>query len=108
MYFILPMNVILHIFGPLYIYIDQHQLHSQSFIHSLYCLFSIILYFILFATVFFDWYVDKSRVNDSEYLTQCLAESERVQLEDMWLCERVQKGLQSQVFEKGTSNRLLY
>jgi choline monooxygenase len=49
----------------------------------------------------FDWYVSKDKAKDREYIDACLKESEEVQKEDMWLCERVQKGLQSPAYSKG-------
>ena len=49
----------------------------------------------------FDWYVDKDMINDTNYINNCLIESEKVQLEDIWLCERVQKGLESSAYKYG-------
>lgn len=49
----------------------------------------------------FDWYVEKSIAHDSEYINKCLADSEKIQDEDIWLCERVQKGLQSSAYNYG-------
>jgi choline monooxygenase len=49
----------------------------------------------------FDWYIDKDLSHDTEYIKQCLMDSEKVQLEDIWLCERVQKGLRSSAYGKG-------
>jgi len=49
----------------------------------------------------FDWYVDKDIINDTDYINNCLIESEQVQIEDIWLCERVQKGLDSSAYRKG-------
>ena len=49
----------------------------------------------------FDWYVDNDMINDTNYINDCLLESEKVQLEDIWLCERVQKGLESSAYHYG-------
>jgi hypothetical protein len=45
--------------------------------------------------VHFDWYLSPELASDEQYINQCLEASEKVQQEDVWLCERVQKGLDS-------------
>jgi hypothetical protein len=40
----------------------------------------------------FDWYYDTENGDVSqEYIDKCIEQSEKVQVEDIWLCERVQK-----------------
>jgi len=51
--------------------------------------------------VYFEWYVDESLLIDAtgrSTVEQCLIDSEQIQVEDVWLCERVQKGLQSSAY----------
>ena len=54
-----------------------------------------------------DWLLEeefcqqKSGSKLKEYLSESLEASEQVQREDIWLCERVQKGLQSRSYEIG-------
>lgn len=49
----------------------------------------------------FDWFVTPDLAADRAYIEKCIQDSEQVQDEDIWLCERVQKGLQSPVFDSG-------
>ena len=57
--------------------------------------------------VVFDWLLDekfcqsKSAAELEEYIDKDLSASEQVQNEDIWLCERVQKGLRSKSYEWG-------
>lgn len=55
----------------------------------------------LFCVVVFDWYLAPELAGDKDYIDKCLRDSEQVQAEDIWLCERVQKGLESPVFTDG-------
>ena len=51
--------------------------------------------------VYFEWYVDESLLTDATgraTVEQCLVDSEQIQVEDIWLCERVQKGLHSSAY----------
>ena len=51
--------------------------------------------------VYFEWYVDESLLIDAagrSTVEQCLKDSEQIQVEDIWLCERVQKGLHSSAY----------
>lgn len=53
------------------------------------------------CTVHFEWYVDKdvlAQPNGQAVVDHCLAESEQIQVEDIWLCERVQHGLRSSAY----------
>lgn len=49
----------------------------------------------------FDWYVTKDKAHDKAYIDDSIAASEQVQQEDIWLCERVQRGLDSPHFRSG-------
>jgi choline monooxygenase len=51
--------------------------------------------------VAFDWYVTADKAKDKAYVEACLEDSEQVQREDIWLCERVQSGLRSSVYNQG-------
>lgn len=55
------------------------------------------------STVIFDYFIDPShpRAGDEGYIAESLAASERVQLEDIALCEGVQVGLRSPAFLPG-------
>jgi choline monooxygenase len=53
------------------------------------------------CVVYFDWYVHKSLASDDVLIKESLAESHRVQLEDVMLCERVHKGLLSSAYDVG-------
>ncbi|KAG0482123.1 hypothetical protein HPP92_010207 [Vanilla planifolia] len=48
--------------------------------------------------VIFDYFLDSSLKNDKDFIDRSLEESERVQIEDIELCEGVQKGLESPAF----------
>lgn len=54
--------------------------------------------------VVIDWYVEKSLLvqeNAAEVIEKCLEDSDQVQQEDVWLCERVSKGLRSGGYDVG-------
>ncbi|KAK4483759.1 hypothetical protein RD792_010961 [Penstemon davidsonii] len=51
--------------------------------------------------VIFDYFLDASLTGDSTFIEKSLEESERVQQEDVILCEAVQKGLESPAFNVG-------
>ncbi|KAI5060463.1 hypothetical protein GOP47_0024883 [Adiantum capillus-veneris] len=51
--------------------------------------------------VVFHYFLDPRLVDDKEFVQQSLSESEIVQMEDVVLCEGVQKGLESPAFSKG-------
>jgi choline monooxygenase len=51
--------------------------------------------------VHFDWFVDSTIVHDTKLIKESIAASEVVQEEDVWLCQRVQKGLESQGYDVG-------
>jgi choline monooxygenase len=53
------------------------------------------------CAVQFDWYVDPSIANDESLVEKCIEDSDRVQQEDIWLCERVQRGLTSSAYDTG-------
>jgi choline monooxygenase len=53
------------------------------------------------CVVDFDWYVTKDKAKDERYIEDSLKASEKVQEEDIWLCERVQRGLDSPCFGQG-------
>lgn len=63
---------------------------------------------LLLIVVAFDWYVTADRAEDTAYVQSCLEDSEQVQKEDIWLCERVQAGLQSPVYNTGNEFSRLY
>ncbi|KAH9543558.1 hypothetical protein CY35_13G071400 [Sphagnum magellanicum] len=51
--------------------------------------------------VIFDWFLDPSRVDDKEFIETSIEDSERVQIEDITLCEDVQDGLKSPAYDVG-------
>ncbi|KAI0511118.1 hypothetical protein KFK09_011741 [Dendrobium nobile] len=51
--------------------------------------------------VIFDYFLDSSMLNDEEFIERSLKESETVQMEDVTLCEGVQKGLESPAYCSG-------
>ena len=57
--------------------------------------------------VVFDWYIDPSLVGQKEILNSSIEKSDKVQQEDIWLCERVQKGINSRGYDVGRYAPLL-
>ena len=53
------------------------------------------------CVVIFDFYFEKTGGDASEYNQQSISVSHRVQEEDIWLCEAVQRGLNSQAYVAG-------
>ncbi|XP_072981961.1 choline monooxygenase, chloroplastic isoform X3 [Typha latifolia] len=51
--------------------------------------------------VIFDYFLDASLVDDNVFVEKSLEESERVQIEDIALCEGVQRGLESPAYCSG-------
>ncbi|CAH8302912.1 unnamed protein product [Eruca vesicaria subsp. sativa] len=51
--------------------------------------------------VVFDYFLDPSLKDDEAFIKRSLEESERVQMEDVGLCESVQRGLESPAYDKG-------
>ncbi|KAG7617832.1 Rieske [2Fe-2S] iron-sulfur domain [Arabidopsis thaliana x Arabidopsis arenosa] len=51
--------------------------------------------------VVFDYFLDPSLKDDEAFIKRSLEESDRVQMEDVMLCESVQRGLESQAYDKG-------
>ncbi|KAI3893909.1 hypothetical protein MKW92_022366 [Papaver armeniacum] len=51
--------------------------------------------------VIFDYFLEASLKDDKVFVSQSLEESERVQMEDITLCEGVQKGLKSPAYSSG-------
>ncbi|EOA18512.1 hypothetical protein CARUB_v10007064mg [Capsella rubella] len=51
--------------------------------------------------VIFDYFLDPSLKDDEAFIKRSLEESDKVQMEDGVLCESVQRGLESQAYEKG-------
>lgn len=51
--------------------------------------------------VIFDYFIDPSVVDDKVFIERSLEESERVQIEDIALCEGVQRGLESPAYIVG-------
>ncbi|KAG2241674.1 hypothetical protein Bca52824_090247 [Brassica carinata] len=51
--------------------------------------------------VVFDYFLDPSLKDDEAFIRRSLEESERVQMEDVVLCESVQRGLESPAYDKG-------
>ncbi|KAK8471106.1 hypothetical protein PHAVU_003G140100 [Phaseolus vulgaris] len=51
--------------------------------------------------VIFDYYLERSLKNDRDFQEKSLRDSEKVQIEDIVLCEGVQKGLQSPAYSVG-------
>jgi len=49
----------------------------------------------------FDYYLDFHVAPDEQFIQRSLAASEQVQLEDITICESVQRGLRSRSYEKG-------
>ena len=45
--------------------------------------------------------MDPELAKDKVYIDACLKDSEQIQDEDIWLCERVQKGLNSSAYNYG-------
>jgi len=56
----------------------------------------------------FEWYYDTENgdINSQDCIDECIRQSEKVQEEDIWLCERVQKGLRSSAY-KGREGRYM-
>jgi choline monooxygenase len=48
--------------------------------------------------VIIEWYADEEVLQDRSTVEACIAASEQVQMEDIWLCERVQIGLESAAY----------
>lgn len=53
------------------------------------------------CSVRFDWYLSGDRAGDQAYITDSLAASHQVQLEDVELCQDVQRGLGSPAYDAG-------
>ncbi|KAG4932375.1 hypothetical protein AAZX31_17G056100 [Glycine max] len=51
--------------------------------------------------VIFDYYLEHSLKDDKDFIEKSLQDSEKVQIEDIVLCEGVQKGLQSPAYRVG-------
>nr|XP_043619551.1 choline monooxygenase, chloroplastic [Erigeron canadensis] len=51
--------------------------------------------------VIFDYFLDASLKDDEAFVSKSLQDSERVQMEDIMLCESVQKGLESPAYGSG-------
>ncbi|XP_015081828.1 choline monooxygenase, chloroplastic-like [Solanum pennellii] len=51
--------------------------------------------------VIFDYFLDSSHKSDESFIAQSLEDSETVQIEDMKLCEAVQRGLESPAYCSG-------
>lgn len=55
----------------------------------------------IFPQVLFDYFLDPSLAGDAGFIEESLAASHRVQLEDVALCESVQRGLASAAYDTG-------
>jgi choline monooxygenase len=55
------------------------------------------------CVVHFDWFVHPSLLNEENKISldRSIEQSDKVQQEDIWLCQRVQKGLKSRGYEVG-------
>ncbi|XP_020112075.1 choline monooxygenase, chloroplastic-like isoform X3 [Ananas comosus] len=51
--------------------------------------------------VIFDYFLDPSLADDKAFIERSLEDSERVQIEDIALCEGVQRGLESPAYDSG-------
>jgi choline monooxygenase len=51
--------------------------------------------------VLFEYYLDSTLAGDSSFVEESLQASHRVQLEDVALCESVQRGLGSSAYDTG-------
>jgi len=51
--------------------------------------------------VIFDYFLDTSLLDDQNFLERSLRDSEQVQMEDIALCEGVQRGLESPAYSTG-------
>ncbi|GAV59711.1 Rieske domain-containing protein/Ring_hydroxyl_A domain-containing protein [Cephalotus follicularis] len=51
--------------------------------------------------VVFDYFLEGSLKDDQAFVERCLEDSERVQVEDIELCEGVQRGLESPAYDRG-------
>ena len=51
--------------------------------------------------VIFDYFLDKSLMDDQNFIESSLKDSEQVQMEDIALCEGVQRGLESPAYSVG-------
>jgi len=51
--------------------------------------------------VVFDYFLDKSLLDDESFIKKSLKDSEQVQIEDIALCEGVQRGLESPAYSVG-------
>ncbi|GAA0155275.1 oxygenase [Lithospermum erythrorhizon] len=51
--------------------------------------------------VIFDYFLDASQKDNEDFITASLKDSEKVQIEDIFLCESVQKGLESPAYCSG-------
>nr|DAD45855.1 TPA_asm: hypothetical protein HUJ06_004085 [Nelumbo nucifera] len=57
--------------------------------------------------VIFDYFLESSLKDDEAFIERSLEESERVQMEDIALCEGVQKGLESPAYYRGRKIEVL-
>jgi choline monooxygenase len=48
-----------------------------------------------------DYYLEQNKVEQKEWIEESLVQSDQVQKEDIWLCETVQKGLESTAYSVG-------
>jgi len=48
-----------------------------------------------------EWFVDKEYLENKTFIQECLTKSEKVQNEDVYLCENVMKGIKSDAYDKG-------
>lgn len=53
------------------------------------------------SRVVFDFYFSRERAGDSAFVAESLQASEKVQQEDIWISESVQRGLQSSAYDRG-------
>ncbi|XP_076947700.1 choline monooxygenase, chloroplastic-like [Bidens hawaiensis] len=53
------------------------------------------------SIVIFDYFLDASLKDDETFVAKSLEESEKVQMEDIMLCESVQRGLESPAYDSG-------
>lgn len=51
--------------------------------------------------VIFDYFLDSSLKDDKDFIEKSLEDSEKVQIEDIELCEAVQKGIESPAYDSG-------
>ena len=60
------------------------------------------------TTVVYDYFLQKDKIEElgeemENYVTESLAESDKVQQEDNMICESVQRGLNSSAYDTGRS-----